>query len=395
MKFSIRKNIIKSIVKKEFSQIFRDARMRGIIFGSPIIMLMIFGYAVSTDVTDIALAVLDEDRTAASRSVIDKFTGSRYFKLYSYINSPKELTPLMDSGQTDAYIHIKKGLSRNLKSGKSSEIQVIVDGSDSNRAAVTSAYITQIMNDLFTKEYIKRIKTSIRYRLSSGAADPNAMDVIKIRQAINIKERAFYNPSLSSRNFYLPAVIGLLISLITIMLTSMSIVKEKETGTYEQIIVSPIRPIEYIMGKTIPFAIVGIIDMCIVSLLAIIWFDVPFNGSFIFLLASGSFYILTTLSVGLFISTISNTQQQAMLSFFLFFVPAILFSGFVFPVSSMPEVMQVFAYMNPLLYFITIIRGVFLKGTGFLILWKELLVLAVIGSTLIFLSSKRISRRME
>jgi ABC-2 type transport system permease protein len=179
------------------------------------------------------------------------------------------------------------------------------------------------------------------------------------------------------------------------MLTSMSIVKERETGTMEQIIVSPIRPFEFIMGKTVPFAIVGFIDMCIVAAVAIFWFDVPFRGNILFLFLSGLLYIISTLSVGIFISTISRTQQQAMLSFFLFFIPAILFSGFVFPIYAMPVIIQAVTYLDPLMYFIIIIRGVFLKGVGIAVLWKELAALIFIGSLLLFLSSRRLRRRME
>ncbi|HPO44555.1 MAG TPA: ABC transporter permease, partial [Spirochaetota bacterium] len=207
--------------------------------------------------------------------------------------------------------------------------------------------------------------------------------------------RALFNPDLASRNFLLPGVLGLLIALITIMLTSMSVVKERESGTMEQIIVSPLRPMEFVAGKTLPFAIIGFADICVVTLIAIAWFRVPFNGSFALLLMSGVLFILSTLAVGLYISTVSRTQQQAMLSTFLFFVPAILFSGFVFPIYAMPIPVQAVTFLNPLRYFITIIRGIFLKGVGAGVLWPEMLALFALGGALLFFSVRRFSGRME
>ena len=383
------------MIKKEFAQALRDPRMRGILFGTPLLMIVIFGYAVNTDVKDIRLAVMDEDKTAMSRGIVGTFTGSGYFNLVSYLQSQYGLGPLMDSGEAEVFLHLEKGLSKKVKSGRMTELQVIVDGSDSNRAAVISAYVNEIVLDFFLERYVNRIRAAVLLR--SPIASAAGMDAPggTMSPGVRVKERTFFNPSLLSRNFFLPGIIGFIVSLITIMLTSMSIVKERETGTMEQIIVSPIRPFEFIMGKTVPFAIVGFIDMCIVAAVAIFWFDVPFRGNILFLFLSGLLYIISTLSVGIFISTISRTQQQAMLSFFLFFIPAILFSGFVFPIYAMPAIIQAVTYLDPLMYFIIIIRGVFLKGVGIAILWKELAALMFIGSLLLFLSSRRLSRRME
>jgi ABC-2 type transport system permease protein len=391
----MRRKIIISMIKKEFAQALRDPRMRGILFGTPLLMIIIFGYAVNTDVKDIRLTVMDEDKTAMSRGVADKFTGSGYFNLVSYLQSQNELGLLMDSGEAEVFLHLEKGLSRKVKSGRMTEIQVIVDGSDSNRAAVISAYVNAIVQDFFLERYFNRIKTAVLLRASIASAAGVDTPGGSMSSGVRVIERTFFNPSLLSRNFFLPGIIGFIVSLITIMLTSMSIVKERESGTMEQIIVSPIRPFEFIMGKTVPFAIVGFIDMCIVAAVAIFWFDVPFRGNILFLFLSGLLYITSTLSVGIFISTISRTQQQAMLSFFLFFIPAILFSGFVFPIYAMPVIIQAITYLDPLMYFIIIIRGVFLKGVGITALWKELAALLLIGSLLLFLSSRRLSRRME
>ena len=233
---------------------------------------------------------------------------------------------------------------------------------------------------------------------AAGGARPHASGEaagMTMPGGVRVLDRVYFNPTLLSKNYFLPGVIGFIVSLITVMLTSMSIVKERESGTMEQIVVSPIKPMEFIMGKTIPFAIIGFIDMLIVSIITIFWFGVPFKGNILFLYFAAFFYILCSLAVGIFISTISKTQQQAMMSFFLYFIPAILFSGFAFPIYAMPETIQFITYLNPLMYFIVIIRGVFLKGVGITVLWKELLVLIIIGVVLLKLSASRLSRRME
>jgi len=396
MKLFIRPKVLTSMIKKEFAQVLRDIRMRGVLFGPPIIMIIIFGYAINMDVNSVSLAVLDEDKTAMSRGLIDKFTGSGYFNLHSYLGSDKELNPLMDRGSVDAFIHIRRNLSKNFKTGRMSEIQLIIDGTDSNRGAVINAYVNEIMQGYFLGKYLDRIKTEVIYRSSSlASSQPGDSAGLTMSKGIQIVDRAYFNPTLLSQNFFLPGIVGFIVSLITVMLTSMSIVKERESGTMEQIVVSPIKPIEFIMGKTIPFAIIGFIDMLIVTLITIFWFGVPFKGNMLFLFFAAFFYILCSLAVGIFISTISKTQQQAMMSFFLYFLPAMLFSGFVFPVYSMPEIIQIVTYVNPLMYFIVIIRGVFLKGVGIAVLWKEILVLFVIGVVLLYVSARRLSRRME
>lgn len=382
----LRPAILKSLIVKEFKQILRDKRMKMMLFGSPVLMLLLFGYAVNTDISEIKMAILDSDKTSESRELIRKFTASGYFKHYVYLQSPDEAAYFLDKGEADMFMHIPADFKRNLLSGKATELQIIIDGTDSSRASVIMAYINQISSD-FSMDYLtQKIRTVLLSRENSA---------VRFKEQLPVKERVMFNPDLTSRNFYLPGVLGLLVALITIMLTSMSVVKERESGTIEQIIVSPLRPAEFVAGKTLPFAIIGIVELCIITLIAIAWFRVPFNGSFVFLVFSSIFYIICTLSVGLFISTVSQTQQQAMLSTFLFFIPAILLSGFVFPIYAMPEVFQYITLINPMRYFMTIIRGIFLKGVGFTVLWNELLALTVLGSVLISLSIRRFNRRFE
>ncbi len=382
----LRPAILKSLIVKEFKQILRDKRMKMMLFGSPVLMLLIFGYAVNTDITEIKMAILDSDKTSESRELIRKFTASGYFKHYTSLESPDQAADFLDNGEADMFMHIPRDFKKNLLSGTPVELQMIIDGTDSSRASVIMAYINQISSD-FSIEYLsQKIKMTLLSRGDSAG---------RFKEPLPVKERVMFNPDLTSRNFYLPGVLGLLVALITIMLTSMSVVKERESGTIEQIIVSPLRPAEFVAGKTLPFAIIGIVEICVITIISIFWFRVPFNGSFVFLVFSSIFYIICTLSVGLFISTVSQTQQQAMLSTFLFFIPAILLSGFVFPIYAMPEIFQYITYLNPMRYFMTIIRGIFLKGVGFSVLWTELLSLTILGSVLIYFSIRRFNRRFE
>jgi len=382
----LRPAILKSLMIKEFKQILRDSRMKAMLFGSPVLMLLLFGYAVNTDITRIKMVILDNDKSGESRNLIRKFTASGLFIYYAAIESPDNASGFLDGGEADLFMHIPADFEKKLLSGKTTDLQIILDGTDSSRASVIMAYINNISAD-FSAEYLtKKIRMILLSRESGG---------VRLKEGIQLKERVMFNPDLTSRNFYLPGVLGLLLALITIMLTSMSVVKERESGTIEQIIVSPIRPAEFVAGKTLPFAIIGIGEICVITIIAIAWFKVPFNGSFFFLIISSIFYIMCTLSVGLYISTISQTQQQAMLSTFLFFIPAIMLSGFVFPVYAMPEVFQYITYLNPMRYFMTIIRGIFLKGVGFPVLWSDLLSLTILGSVLIFLSIRRFNRRFE
>jgi len=382
----IRPAILKSFIMKEFKQILRDKRMKMMLFGSPVLMLIVFGYAVNTDISEIKMAVLDSDKTSESRQLLRKFTSSGYFTHYVSLESPDEAAKFLDKGEADMFIHIPADFKKNLYSGKATELQIILDGTDSSRASVIMAYINQISSD-FSVEYLtQKVRMLVLSRGSSS---------VRFNEPLPVKERILFNPDLTSRNFYLPGVLSLLVALITIMLTSMSVVKERESGTMEQIIVSPLSSAEFIAGKTLPFAIIGVAEISVITLIAIAWFKVPFNGSFVFLIFSSIFYIMCTLSVSLYISTVSQTQQQAMLSTFLFFIPAMMLSGFIFPIYAMPEIFQYITMLNPMRYFMAIIRGIFLKGVGFTVLWHELLALTVLGSVLISLSIRRFNRGFE
>jgi len=382
----MRVNILKSFIVKEFRQILRDNRMKMMLFGAPVLMLVIFGYAVNTDVVNIRMAVLDSSRSSESRSFLERFTASGYFVYYTNAESPDMGAAALDRGDVDMFINIPYDFSRNLKKGKQAAAQIIVDGSDSSRSSVILAYISQITNDYSERFLEKSVMLTMRNRGTGTVISAGG---------VMLNERTLFNPELKSRNFFLPGVLGLLVALITIMMTSMSVVKERESGTIEQIIVSPIKPLEFVTGKTLPFAIVGFVDIVVIAFVTIVWFRVPFNGSFILMLLCGGFYIICTLGVGLYISTISQTQQQAMLSTFLFFIPSIILSGFIFPIYAMPPVFRIITLVNPMRYFIDITRGIFLKGVGVTVLWESILALGFLSVIFLALSVRRVNRRFE
>jgi ABC-2 type transport system permease protein len=379
---------LKSMLIKEFIQAFRNPRMRIILFLPPLVQLLIFGYAANTDIRNISLGVYNLDNSPESREMVEHFASSGYFRVVESPKSPLEIRRLIDEGRISAALQISSGFARQLRTRQGTTVQMIVDGTDSNTASVVTAYAQTIV-----AEYSRQILVQRIFSL------PNIPDEMKrpffVKGGIEVESRAFFNPNLESRNFYVPGIMAFLIMLVTLLLTCMAIVREREIGTMEQLIVSPIRPFELILGKTIPFAIIGYIDVLIVTLVGVFWFEVPIRGSVLLLLAATTIYLLSSLGIGLFISTISHTQQQAMMTMFFFFIPAILLSGFVFPIANMPPIVQYLTYADPLRYFLVIIRGIFLKGSGFAILWPQMLSLAILGGIVFTFSSLRFRKRME
>ncbi len=372
---------IKHILIKEFIQIFRDPRMKAVIFVMPIIQVMVFGYAVTTDVKNISTAVYDLDKSPQSRSLIREFTYSGYFDVKRSISAEEEQESLIDRSVVNTVIRINRGFAQDISAGRTAQVQLIVDGTDSNTAAIILSYANQIIDGYSSKILNERFK--IIPQRPSGFPH------------IELKTRAWFNENLESRNFYVPGVIALIVMLITLLLTSMAIVREKEIGTIEQLIVSPIKPFELILGKLTPFALIGLVDAVLVTLVGVLWFKVPIEGNILLLLGSTCLYLLTTLGIGLFISTLASTQQEAMMSTFFFYFPAVLLSGFMFPIANMPKIIQYITYLNPLRYFLIILRGIFLKGSGVDILWPQMLVLLVMGAGILFLSSMRFHKRLE
>ena len=379
---------LKSMLVKEFIQALRNPRMRIILFLPPMIQLMIFGYAANTDIRNISLAVYDLDNSPESRELTDYFASSGYFRVAARPADPREIRRLIDEGRVSAALQFNPGFARQLRTREGTVAQMIVDGTDSNTASVVTTYAQRIVSEYSRQILVQRI-TSL----------PNIPDALKrpffLRGGIDVESRAFFNPNLESRNFYVPGIMAFLIMLVTLLLTCMAVVREREIGTMEQLIVSPIRPFELILGKTIPFALIGYVDVLIVTLVGVFWFEVPIRGSILLLLAATTVYLLSSLGIGLFISTISHTQQQAMMSMFFFFIPAILLSGFVFPIANMPPIVQYITYADPLRYYLVIIRGIFLKGSGFSVLWPQMLGLAIVGGIVFTFSSLRFRKRLE
>ena len=371
---------IRRVVVKEFIQLFRDRRMKAIVFVIPIMQLIVFGYAVTTDVNDIRTAIYDLDRTAESRELFRRLEASGYFSIRYSVQSPAEIQELLDRGKITAAIQVNRGFSADIKRKQQTGIQILVDGTDSNTATVAMDYANRII-----LKYARDLGTSAL--LLSPLPAP-------VRGGIELNALAWYNPELKSKNYNVPGVIAFVIMLTCLLLTSMAVVREREIGTMEQLMVTPIRPLELILGKTIPFALIGFFDMLLVTAVAFLKFDIPMKGSFALLIAATAVYLLSVLGMGLFISTIAKTQQQALMATFLFYVPAVLLSGFMFPVDNMPEVIQYGTYLNPLRYFLVIIRGLFLKGNGIAVLWPQMAALLVLGLVVMTISSLRFSKRL-
>jgi ABC-2 type transport system permease protein len=379
---------IRHIVRKEFRQVLREPRMRVMLIMPPLIQLLVFGYAVNMDVERSRIAWMDRDGTPASRELRQAFAGSTYFDIAETPDSESQVTTMLDLGKVQAVIRVLPGFEARLRRGQPAQVQVLVDGTNSNTASLIAAHAAGVASR-YSSVWLDRWQRG--RPLASGAAEPVGLRI----PAIEAASRVWFNPDLTSRNYFVPGVIVNILSLVTIMLTAMAIVREKEIGTLEQLMVTPIRPMELMLGKTLPFAMVGLVNMTMVTAAALLIFRVPFRGSFAFLLGSTLLFLLSTLGIGLLISTISDTQQQAMLSANIFFLPAFMLSGFAFPIRNMPEPVQWLTYLNPMRYFMEIARGVFLKGVGFETLWPQLAALAVFGAVIVTISAARFQKRLD
>lgn len=371
---------ILTILRKEFRSVFRDPRMRLVIIGVPLIQTLIFGYAVSLDVRHVKLVVVDRDGTPDSRALIARFTSSAYFEAVAHVQDEAAARSLIDANDASAILQINAGYQRRLRGSRTAAVQLVVDGSDSNTARFVVTYATQIATAANSELVLERAQ-----RAAGGLPRTGRVE---------LQPRAWFNADLESRNYYVPGIIAMLVMLVGLMLTSMAIVREKEAGTIEQVMVTPIRPVEFILGKCAPFAVVGFANTAMVTAIALLWFDIPFRGSFPLLLGGIALFLLSNLGIGLFISTVSSTQQQAMMTTFFFFFPAMLFSGFIFPIPNMPAFFQWLSLLDPLRYMLVIIRGVFLKGVGFDILWTQYAALLALGVAVLAFSVGRFHKTL-
>jgi drug efflux transport system permease protein len=373
---------LKQMLIKEFIQVFRDKRTRFVLFGPPIIQMLIFGYAATFEIRHVSTAVLDLDHTQESRELVSRFSSSPYFDVRWQITRPKELVTLIDRGDATVALQIHPGFAETLRKGQTAPLQVIVDATNSNTALIAAGYVNQIAQS-FGRDFENN---------RMGRISPYLVDHIP---QVELQARPWYNVSLKSRWFFVPGVIGSLMLVLVTSLTAFAVVREREIGTLEQIMVTPIRRFEFILGKTVPFFLIGLLDVSLIATVGTLWFQVPFRGSIVVLFSGTILFLLCMLGAGLLISTVSSTQQQAMVTAFFFIMPAIIFSGFGFPISTMPRWLQYLTYINPLRYFLTVLRGVYLKGIGFHILWPQLTAMAALGSTLLTLSVLRFHKALD
>jgi len=368
---------VRELVRKEFIQVFRDRKNRPMLVIAPLIQIVIFGYVVTTDVRDIGVALIDQSRTPESRRFVDAFDGNATFRITHVLQDPKELDRLLLQRRVDIGLQIPPDFASLIRQGETAEVQVLVDGSMSNMAAVRIAYSATVI-DAFNIQLMRELN---RRRFDFGEIDGRI--------------RTWYNPNLDSQFYYVPGIVAFLVMLLSLLLTSMAVVREKEAGTMEQLIVTPLKPTEFILGKTIPFILISQAQMIMVVLFARAWFRIPMAGNAFLLLAASLIFLLSTLGIGLLISTVSRTQQQAMMTNFFFILPFFMLSGFVFPIANMPTVVQWLTHLNPLSHFLIIIRGIFLKGTGITVLWPQFLELGLLGGCVFALAVGRFRKRLD
>ena len=380
-------NLIISFIKKEFLQFKRDPRMFAVILIAPVFQLVFLGYAATLDVKDVKTAVLDQDRSVNSREFVRNMESSGYFSVVSYVTSYKDMTRMIENGEVLMGIVIPYDFEKNIYRNQTAEIQAIFDGSDGNKATIAAGYMQSITSSF---------GFSIANKFIERAGMTNLPASIRLNSAIEPEVRVWYNPALTTRNYMLPGIVGLIIMLVTINLTALAIVKEKEIGTLEQLIVTPIKPYQMIIGKLVPFIIIGFTCCTVVLTVMRFWFGIQIKGSVVLLFFAAFIFMLSTLGLGLFVSTISRTQQQAtMTSMFGVMMPMIYLSGFAFPIENMPKLIQYITYFIPLRYFFIIVRGIILKGIGIEHLWKEYVILLVFGVVILFLSSLRFRKKLE
>lgn len=373
---------ILNFIKKEFLQFKRDPKMFGIILIAPVVQLIFLGYAANLDIENIKLVVYDQDKTSTSRKLVNDLTSSGYFVIQEYVNDYKSVIKQLDYNKAIVAIVIPNDFEKNLNRKQTAKLQAIFDAADGNTASIAAGYLQQIILQFARNISFEMMQRTGKIFVPIGNVTPEI--------------RIWYNPTLKTRNYMVPGIVGLLLSIVTLLLTSLAVVKEKEIGTMEQLIVTPLKPYQIIIGKLVPFILLGFVSITIVLTAMRVIFNIPVKGDIFFLFLSAFLYILSTLGLGLFVSTISKTQQQAMMiAVFAVMMPMVFLSGFAFPIENMPKIIQYISYVIPLKYFINIIRGVISKGLGFYELWINALVLLIMGIFILVLSSLRFQRRLD
>ncbi len=376
------------ILRKELIQALREPRMRMLLFIPPMVQLLVFGFAVNLDVDHSRIAWMDLDRTPMSRDLRARFEGSGRFDVVAQPENEDQVQQALDRGEAQAVIRVLPNFERNVRRGMPAQVQVLVDGTNSNTASLVSTYASEVLADFSTAVMAEQQNSRLMRRSAPAAVNAGLPQV-------SARSRVWFNPDLYSRNYFVPGVVANIIMMVTLMLTALAIVREKEIGTMEQLMVTPVRPIELMLGKTLPFAVVGLLEVALITSAALLVFHIPFRGSVLLLFVCATLFLMTSLGAGLFLSTISHTQQQAMMANFFFSTPAFMLSGFAFPIANMPVVVQWLTYLNPLRYFIEIVRGLFLKGAGISVLWPQMVALTVYGVTVLLLSAARFHKTLD
>ncbi len=354
MEFLVR---ILALVRKELMAVLKDPKSRFVVLGPPMIQLLVFGYGATFDLNEVPFAVYNEDRGGAARELVAAFRGSPTFRLVAEVDSDRAITPLVESGQALLVLRIGPNFSADLARGEPGAVQLVIDGRNSNTAQVALGYVRSIVQE-FNEERLA----------GRGARLPSELVV-----------RAWYNPNLESRWFLIPGIVGLLTLVVTLLVTALSVAREREHGTFDQLLVTPLRPVEILIGKALPGFLIGFLEATLVTAVAVFWFEIPLRGSLGTLYVGVALFLLSAVGMGLMISSLSATQQQGLLGAFLFMVPAMLLSGFATPIENMPEVIQYLTLLNPVRYFMVVLRGVFLEGATFELLIHQFWPMAVIG----------------
>lgn len=363
---------------KEFLQLFRDPRMRMIVFGVPLLQMLVIAFALTNDVTNITTAVLDNDKTPASRELLSEFTSSGYFEIVDYLNSDADIETVLDHSTARMVLVFPDGFEDDLNGGRTANLQLIADGTDSNTVSIIFGYAFQIVAAYSSDKQLERAVALLGPGMVPGQID--------------FRTRAWFNQNLESKYYYVPSLIGVMLIVITMVLTSIAIVREKEVGTIEQVMVTPITRVEFILGKTIPYAIIGYILMTVMLILAILIFGVEVKGSLLLLYGLTGIYLLANLGIALWISTTAETQQQALLTAFIVMMPTILLSGFIFPVHNMPVPVQYASMLIPLRWYLEILRGVIMKGAGIESITTPVLYLTLLAIAFITLATARFKK---
>jgi ABC-2 type transport system permease protein len=370
---------IRVMLMKEFLELKRDRWAMFRLVAPLIIQVVIYGYAATFTVNHVSTAVLDLDGSQVSRALVSHFVATGRFTIVDEAVTQAQINDDIDSGKATAAIIIHSGFEQDLGNGKTAPMEVAVDGTNSNTALISLGYISQIVSQFEQEDTIP----------ASGAHN------LPVGASVSLQERPWFNEGLQDRWFFIPGVIGTLTLMQVVSLTAFAIVREREMGTLEQIMVSPITRTEFILGKTVPFFLIGFGDVVLVMGIGVLWFHVPFVGNPLILLPGVSLFLIAAIGLGLLLSTLSRTQQQAFALNFFLVNPLFILSGFAFPIAAMPAVLRWFTFINPLRYFLVIIRAVFLKGVGIAVLWPDFLALAVLGTAMLVMSVLRFQKSLD